>query len=224
MTVSYNMSIDRADKPWIGDRRFIGSLSLSRADLETRDVASIADPMMPGTRGGKYSLASLVGVLLCALFIVVPGVGGRASRGKCQPHASISRGQPQAIGLTRHVPHLSLQTRRAQSVMMATNVQGMDCAEEAGAYATLASRAPRACPSESPLELVKTVAAHRSRAHYPRNGVYLCLTHWSWLPFWRREARSGQRCKWPPKIRAGLCRAAQAGLGQRDGSAPGRKR
>ena len=33
MTVIYNMSIDRADKPWIGDRR----LTESSADLRIQD-------------------------------------------------------------------------------------------------------------------------------------------------------------------------------------------
>ena len=38
MTVIYNMSIDRADKPWIGDRRFtehttVVSVPLSRLGL-----------------------------------------------------------------------------------------------------------------------------------------------------------------------------------------------
>ena len=28
MTVIYNMSIDRADKPWIGDRRFTEKISI----------------------------------------------------------------------------------------------------------------------------------------------------------------------------------------------------
>ena len=32
MTVIYNMSIDRADKPWIGDRR----LTEGRCDTKTR--------------------------------------------------------------------------------------------------------------------------------------------------------------------------------------------
>ena len=34
MTVIYNMSIDRADKPWIGDRRF----------TEHSDLTSVASP------------------------------------------------------------------------------------------------------------------------------------------------------------------------------------
>jgi hypothetical protein len=35
MTVIYNMSIDRADKPWIGDRRFTESTTQTKAHLIT---------------------------------------------------------------------------------------------------------------------------------------------------------------------------------------------
>ncbi len=35
MTVIYNMSIDRADKPWIGDRRLTETRRASRRSLAT---------------------------------------------------------------------------------------------------------------------------------------------------------------------------------------------
>ena len=44
MTVIYNMSIDRADKPWIGDRRFTESLftepSAERRERKPDDAAA----------------------------------------------------------------------------------------------------------------------------------------------------------------------------------------
>ena len=41
MTVIYNMSIDRADKPWIGDRRFPDRVLKNRGSLSTRRIAKL---------------------------------------------------------------------------------------------------------------------------------------------------------------------------------------
>jgi hypothetical protein len=40
MTVIYNMSIDRADKPWIGDRRFTESATWAAANTKMRAAAN----------------------------------------------------------------------------------------------------------------------------------------------------------------------------------------
>jgi hypothetical protein len=48
MTVIYNMSIDRADKPWIGDRRFTEFVDFAGCQ-KTSDVRH-----QQGSRGGRH--------------------------------------------------------------------------------------------------------------------------------------------------------------------------
>ena len=72
MTVIYNMSIDRADKPWIGDRRFTENNCLTRRPAIT--LAAI-DRLSTVKKGywpplsiiGHVTYAPLSGVYECPL-------------------------------------------------------------------------------------------------------------------------------------------------------------
>ena len=63
MTVFYNMSIDRADKPWIGDRRFTEyTIADGRARRRVHMIATVAVALLTVTAPASAAASQRIGV------------------------------------------------------------------------------------------------------------------------------------------------------------------